>query len=133
LIVMIFIAVVAGCSWKGTLQTQTTQAAETPAPSPTYTPPASGDKADAISYIYTTKRAFSIAFSGMAEKDTMESILNELDKYKIENTVETKTTNGSIILFHLMIQLDTYKALPSIIEYYQQRGYTFVTASQLIS
>ena len=57
---------------------------QTPAPSAAVTPPADGAKADVISYIYTTKRSFAITFSGMADKNTMETLLDELDKYNMK-------------------------------------------------
>jgi peptidoglycan-N-acetylglucosamine deacetylase len=53
-------------------------------PTPVITPPADGAKSDVVSYIYTTKRAFALTFSGMADQQTMETILNELDKYNMK-------------------------------------------------
>jgi peptidoglycan/xylan/chitin deacetylase (PgdA/CDA1 family) len=57
---------------------------QTPSASLEATPPAGGAKADVISYIYTTKRSFAITFSGMADKKTMETLLDELDKYNMK-------------------------------------------------
>ncbi len=57
---------------------------QTPNPSTEVAPPAGGAKADVINYIYTTKRAFAITFSGMADKEAMDTILDELDKYNMK-------------------------------------------------
>ena len=45
--------------------------------------------------------------------------------------IRTKTVNGSIILFHLG-KKNTAEALPDIIGYLQDGGYSLVTVSELL-
>ena len=81
--ILVAIFAAAGCVWT-TKQTLPAQPIKTAEPTQTINPPADGEKAREISYIYTTKRAFALVFSGMAEKGKMEAILDELDKYKMK-------------------------------------------------
>ncbi|WP_019638194.1 polysaccharide deacetylase family protein [Paenibacillus fonticola] len=45
-----------------------------------------GEKSRIISYVYTAKKDFSLTFNGMGDKQTMERLLDELDKYDIKAT-----------------------------------------------
>lgn len=48
-------------------------------------------------------------------------------------TVREETGPGSIILLHILDGLSTNEALPSIIEYLADQGYTFLTVSDLLA
>jgi peptidoglycan/xylan/chitin deacetylase (PgdA/CDA1 family) len=50
----------------------------------------------------------------------------------IFQTIEEKTTPGSIILLHILDDLPSLEALPRIIEYLLGQGYTFIKVSELI-
>jgi hypothetical protein len=77
-IILIFlICCSAGCANKNTVQVLAS-------PSQTVTQSPVGEKANALSYVYTTKRSFAITFSGRSDKNTIETILNELDKYNMK-------------------------------------------------
>ncbi|GED57097.1 polysaccharide deacetylase family protein [Brevibacillus formosus] len=43
-----------------------------------------GEKSKAVSMVYTTQRQLALTFNGMADKDTMKRLLDELDKYHIK-------------------------------------------------
>ncbi|MEC0240556.1 polysaccharide deacetylase family protein [Paenibacillus dokdonensis] len=45
-----------------------------------------GAKSKAISYVYTTKRELALTFNGMADRTSMTSLLDELDRYQIKAT-----------------------------------------------
>ena len=51
-----------------------------------------------------------------------------ISKYVLDNT-----TDGSIILLHMLDNLNTEKALPSIIEGLETKGYNFVTVSKMLN
>ena len=51
-----------------------------------------------------------------------------ISKYVLEST-----TDGSIILLHMLDNLNTEKALPSIIEGLKAKGYNFVTVSKMLN
>jgi peptidoglycan/xylan/chitin deacetylase (PgdA/CDA1 family) len=76
------ICVLGGCAKKDSAESLAYM--QTPSPSAVSTPPAKDAKADVISYIYTTKRAFAITFSEMADKSTMDTILDRLDQYNMK-------------------------------------------------
>ncbi len=80
--------------------------------------------------------AHAIAATGY--KDISLYDISPLDWTKIPSAqivdyIKKNATNGSVIVMHLMIELDTYKALPEIIEYLQQQGYTIMPMSELVS
>lgn len=43
-----------------------------------------GEKSKAIPFVYTTKRELSLTFNGMTDNETMEKLLDELDKYHLK-------------------------------------------------
>lgn len=45
-----------------------------------------GEESKAIPYVYTTQKALSLTFNGMGDGETMEKLLDELDKYHIKAT-----------------------------------------------
>ncbi|MGO0059123.1 polysaccharide deacetylase family protein [Brevibacillus fluminis] len=45
-----------------------------------------GEKSKAISMVYTTRRALSLTFDGMADRETMEKLLDKLDEFHIKAT-----------------------------------------------
>ncbi|WP_246009220.1 polysaccharide deacetylase family protein [Brevibacillus fluminis] len=45
-----------------------------------------GEKSKAISMVYTTRRALSLTFDGMADRETMEKLLDKLDAFHIKAT-----------------------------------------------
>lgn len=51
-----------------------------------------------------------------------------ISKYVLDNT-----TDGSIILLHMLDNLNTEKALPSIIEGLRSKGYNFVTVGKMLN
>lgn len=58
---------------------------------------------------------------------------SKISEDKIVDYIKKNVTNGSVIVMHLMIELDTYKALPKVIEFLQQQGYTIMPLSELVS
>ncbi|TGV17677.1 hypothetical protein EN829_047890 [Mesorhizobium sp. M00.F.Ca.ET.186.01.1.1] len=50
---------------------------------------------------------------------------------EIANIVIEKTKNGSVILLHMLDDIKTVDALPTIIEKLQEKGYTFVKMSEM--
>lgn len=85
-IALVVLLLTEGCSSTigGAHSKPATSVEQSATPAPVITPPADGAKSDVVSYIYTTKRAFALTFSGMADQQTMEAILNELDKYNMK-------------------------------------------------
>lgn len=45
-----------------------------------------GEKSQEIPYVYTGRRELSLTFNGMGDRETMDRLLDELDKYKIKAT-----------------------------------------------
>ncbi|WP_246073114.1 polysaccharide deacetylase family protein [Paenibacillus dokdonensis] len=45
-----------------------------------------GVKSKAISYVYTTQRELALTFNGMADRASMTTLLDELDRYQIKAT-----------------------------------------------
>lgn len=45
-----------------------------------------GEQSQEITYVYTARKELSLTFNGMADKETMDRLLDELDKYKIRAT-----------------------------------------------
>lgn len=53
------------------------------------------------------------------------------DAQYILNGVLKQTTNGSVILLHMLDGLHTLEALPKVIDQLKQRGYSFVLLDEL--
>ncbi|WP_342514556.1 polysaccharide deacetylase family protein [Sporosarcina sp. FSL K6-1522] len=45
-----------------------------------------GEKSNAISSVYTSKKELALTFNGMADQQTMELLLDELDVYEMKAT-----------------------------------------------
>ncbi|MFD3259063.1 polysaccharide deacetylase family protein [Paenibacillus lentus] len=52
---------------------------------------------------------------------------------QITQSIMEQTQSGSIILLHMLDDLHTIEALPTVIENLERQGYTFVRASELLS
>lgn len=99
-------------------------------PSLLFRPPYGLENAEAVQAVAATGYK-TIAMYSVTPDDW--DVADNHDTDYITNYIEQNATNGSVILLHLMIQLDTYKALPGIIEFLQKNGYTFMTMSELVS
>ncbi|WP_411502602.1 polysaccharide deacetylase family protein [Brevibacillus centrosporus] len=78
----------------------------------------------------------AIAATGYETIALFDVIPSDHDKSKsaddIVNAVLEKTKNGSIVLLHMLDDIQTVEALPRIIEGLQAKGYSLVTMTELV-
>jgi len=77
------ISMLSGCSWMGGDNTDGgTKTAEADKPVQRYT----GEMSQAVSLAYTTSRNLALTFNGMADAQTMDKLLDQLDALGIKAT-----------------------------------------------
>jgi len=81
IVVWAIVALTTGCSlWK--IDEKVEEAANTKPVIIRY----DGEKNRLIESVYTARKELALTFNGMADKDTMEKLLNKLDEYEIKST-----------------------------------------------